>query len=692
VNAASHRRSLALLSCLALTGLGAACAPVVIGPVAAPAVVRLSDDDVRHVAELLRMEDSRVLDEALVRRLLEDPLPEVRRRAILAAGRVRDTRATPLVLHGLQDRDAGVRAAAALALGLLPDTSESVLAALQELTRDGAAQVAAEAAAVLGRTARETTRPALLALLRDDRVPAEVRREALLAVWRLPRDETTSNVVRTHLADPDAETRWRASYALMRTGGTAVVAPLIDALADDDDRTRANAARGLRASVVDSAGERERALAALMAAASDPHPHVRINALRLLPQYRDSARTTPVLLDGTRDTDINVAIAAVQALGDSRDAGVAAVLRGIAADTARADGLRTAALAAAVRLDPSASLSIAAAWMDSTRWILRYHAARSGAGVPWDAAAALLQRLARDSHDVVAAEALNAVRTVADTTQHARRLFIEALAVPGVLTRAAAIRGLGRTGGGADLDLLLQAYEHSLRDASPEASLAAVEALGRLRAAGVPADRSFFARFGARGAPANPRLHAAISAQLGTTPESWGTPQHVPGPRPIDFYVDVVRRLVAPALAGSPLPLAGIMTPHGEIVLELAAADAPLTVHSYLTLIQRGYYEGTRWHRVVPNFVIQDGDPRGDGSGGPGYAIRDEINALRYVRGTLGMALSGPDTGGGQFFITHSPQPHLDAGYTIFGRVLDGMHAVDRVVQEEPILGFRRIR
>jgi cyclophilin family peptidyl-prolyl cis-trans isomerase len=134
------------------------------------------------------------------------------------------------------------------------------------------------------------------------------------------------------------------------------------------------------------------------------------------------------------------------------------------------------------------------------------------------------------------------------------------------------------------------------------------------------------------------------------------------------------------------------MTPHGEIVLELAAADAPLTVHSFLGLIERGYYAGTRWHRVVPNFVIQDGDPRGDGSGGPGYAIRDEINALRYLRGMLGMALSGPDTGGGQFFITHSPQPHLDAGYTIFGRVHDGMGAVDRVVQEEQILGFRRIR
>jgi cyclophilin family peptidyl-prolyl cis-trans isomerase len=95
---------------------------------------------------------------------------------------------------------------------------------------------------------------------------------------------------------------------------------------------------------------------------------------------------------------------------------------------------------------------------------------------------------------------------------------------------------------------------------------------------------------------------------------------------------------------------------------------------------------------VVPNFVIQDGDPRGDGSGGPGYAIRDEINPLRYLRGTLGMALSGPDTGGSQYFITHSPQPHLDGGYTVFGRVTADMDAVDRVTQEDPITFIRAVR
>jgi cyclophilin family peptidyl-prolyl cis-trans isomerase len=92
---------------------------------------------------------------------------------------------------------------------------------------------------------------------------------------------------------------------------------------------------------------------------------------------------------------------------------------------------------------------------------------------------------------------------------------------------------------------------------------------------------------------------------------------------------------------------------------------------------------------VVPGFVAQDGDPRGDGSGGPGYAIRDELNRRRYHRGAVGMALSGPNTGGSQHFITLTPQPHLDGHYTVFGRVVSGFEAVDRLVQGDRLLAVR---
>jgi len=120
--------------------------------------------------------------------------------------------------------------------------------------------------------------------------------------------------------------------------------------------------------------------------------------------------------------------------------------------------------------------------------------------------------------------------------------------------------------------------------------------------------------------------------------------------------------------------------------LELFAADAPVTVDNFATLARRGYFDGQRFHRVVPNFVVQAGDPRGDGNGGPGHAIRDEMNQHRYVRGTMGMALSGPNTGGSQFFVTHAPQPHLDGGYTVFGQLLSGGDVLDRIVQGDRIV------
>ena len=125
------------------------------------------------------------------------------------------------------------------------------------------------------------------------------------------------------------------------------------------------------------------------------------------------------------------------------------------------------------------------------------------------------------------------------------------------------------------------------------------------------------------------------------------------------------------------------------IQIELAVLDAPRAVANFISLARRHFLGATPFHRVVPDFVVQDGDPRGDGEGGPGYTIRDEINERPYLRGTVGMALDWEDTGGSQFFITHSPQPHLDGRYTVFGRVIAGMEVVDRLQQWDQIRTVR---
>jgi len=144
---------------------------------------------------------------------------------------------------------------------------------------------------------------------------------------------------------------------------------------------------------------------------------------------------------------------------------------------------------------------------------------------------------------------------------------------------------------------------------------------------------------------------------------------------PKEFDVDLALKLAD----AKKKPTATLVTNRGAIKIALYGQEAPGTVANFVALARRGYYNGLSFHRVVADFVIQGGDPRGDGWGGPGYAIRCEYNPLRYKEGMVGMALSGKDTGGSQFFITHSPQPHLNGKYTIFGEVLSGMDVVDKI-------------
>jgi peptidyl-prolyl cis-trans isomerase B (cyclophilin B) len=122
-----------------------------------------------------------------------------------------------------------------------------------------------------------------------------------------------------------------------------------------------------------------------------------------------------------------------------------------------------------------------------------------------------------------------------------------------------------------------------------------------------------------------------------------------------------------------------IETDKGNIVLELFEKDAPKTVANFEKLIRQGFYNGLTFHRVIPDFVIQGGCPKGDGTGGPGYSIKCEINPQKHGKGALSMAHAGKDTGGSQFFITHSAQPHLDGAHTVFGKVIEGMDVVQKI-------------
>jgi len=128
---------------------------------------------------------------------------------------------------------------------------------------------------------------------------------------------------------------------------------------------------------------------------------------------------------------------------------------------------------------------------------------------------------------------------------------------------------------------------------------------------------------------------------------------------------------------------ATIATNRGDIVLALDAQHAPKTVNNFVFLAGEGFYDGVTFHRVIRDFMIQGGDPTGTGSGGPGYRFEDEVrnNPLKHEAGVLSMANAGPNTNGSQFFITHSPQPHLNGKHTVFGKVTSGMNVVNAIRQ-----------
>jgi peptidyl-prolyl cis-trans isomerase B (cyclophilin B) len=131
-----------------------------------------------------------------------------------------------------------------------------------------------------------------------------------------------------------------------------------------------------------------------------------------------------------------------------------------------------------------------------------------------------------------------------------------------------------------------------------------------------------------------------------------------------------------------------IETNKGTLEVELFAKDAPNTVNNFVFLAREGFYDGVAFHRVIPNFMIQGGDPTGTGSGGPGYRFADEFdgNPNRHDTGSLSMANAGPGTNGSQFFICHGPQPHLDGKHTVFGKITSDQATVDSIAQGDTMV------
>jgi len=621
-------------------------------------------------------------------RLLSDPEGRVRRRAALAVGRVGLVDGVEPLIPLLADADVEVRQMAAFALGLIGHASAraALIKALDDpepIVQGRAAEALgsignkADADAVSGIVRRHTAAGALNAIDPDDVTyplsgPAEAARLAIYALVRLGSYEALAAAVLDGLGQ-QVSRWWPVAYALGRINDPRAVPALLTLLRTPGRYTAAFAARGLAAL---KAPQASAALRQIVEDRGRMHPAVVLQAVRGLAAVGD-ATVIPVLVKivADRTVDPNLRLEAAGSIGALATPNTAELLIELLGEPV--PGIRAAALRALARVDPDVFIATLAGLEPDQNWTVRVAEAAALGTLPAERSQTRLMTLLEDKDQRVVPAAIEGL--AASKPPGLEKLLIEKLQADDFAVRAAAATALGEMKSTAAVPALLEAYKIATVDVTygaREAILTAVNliepATGRQMLQQALMDKDWALRMRA----------ATLLRQQGVTDVDASM-----RPAPSDIVVGDKRVLAS--LTPQYSPHAYIDTDKGTIEVELAILEAPLTVENFVTLARKGYFNGLTIHRVVPDFVVQDGDPRGDGEGGPGFTIRDEINERPYLRGTVGMALAGKDTGGSQFFITHSPQPHLDARYTVFGHVVNGMDVVDRIAVGDIVRGVR---
>ena len=647
---------------------------------------------------VMRLEDRREFDRDISASWIAAANPLLRARMALALGRIGTATFDDLDANGrldsgerqvgidllatlTSDPDLDVRRNAAFALGEIGDAAG--VTPLLTLARDAHPDVAAEAVEALAKLAASVTVDRFREFTSS---PLEaVRARAIRYLFRFDTDEASA-LASSALEDSSAVIRREAAYTLSRRAYAPARPRLELMLSDPDALTRTYAARAL-SRIADPAS-----LPHLITAMRDPNPWVRTESVRgvaaIAAKDPSALRTGSFTEDSlrvistTKDPDPGTRAASIDTLGHYAVTSEAArqELYAIGRNGSRWQReLAAAALAQHLPDAPGSPLEdLLAADLPFARRAVLDATSTTPLGVT------LRERFISDPNPSVRA---SAVGNVPDDRLAAEVGLVQrGMEDPDVVVRATAIE---RFAARKDVPVqqliapLLAAEQKARADTMNDARFSAIQAISSLNLTPVPPDDPTLAAatldhgFSGREAflnallrDADPMVRRLASDALVNALKQQRT-QFTPLPvdRPLSWYEEI-------ADWSKDQHTVTIHMARGTIELLLLTRDAPLTTWNFVELAQRGYFDNTSFMRVVPNFVIQGGDPRNDMSGGPGYAIRDEINLQKYTRGAVGMALSGPDTGGSQYFITHSPQPHLDGGYTIFARVTSGMENV----------------
>ena len=623
-------------------------------------------------AAVLRAEDRRVIDDAL-HQAVSYPDGGVRAAAIRALGRIGDPSALELVLDRLQDGSPAVRDEVAFALGLLGDPSG--LRAVEILARDTDAGVRARAADALGMLADPASAESLVALIGDDDL--RVSAAASYAATRFSRADFAVPAL-TRVIDERSQSRsLPALHTLAMLGSRplalgvrekqAVRDRLVGLARSSDPAVRLMVALGLRIPTSVTEGN------AIALLSNDSIAEIRVQAVLAL--GFPGAPLEPVITRALVDSDDRVALASITAMGRMKGSAPLELLSDVVVWDERLWLRRQAALTMAA-VDPVLAAGIARGLSKSDEPELRAASATLILDCDDEACPEIALRLYEDTAPRVR---LAAIPTLAITEELLSAALAEVLDESDPAIRTATAGAAERRLADADRDEADRADALSLlerlwtSEREPSRSRVQIAILDAAAAGGENPQVRALLEVGLDSPRREVRMRA-ISLLQRPFGEDRSAQAGPASDEPIEEYVKILEWASQPRAAMVTVRRPGFLPDAFTVALD--TASAPLTSWNFAQLAGQGFYDGLTIHRVVPNFVFQDGDPAGDGTGGPGYAIRDEISASTFQPGTLGMASSGRDLAGSQWFVTLTPQPQMSGRYTAFGNVVQNLPGV----------------
>jgi len=651
------------------TGIATLILIIIIGAVAVFYfdILNLSNTREARIAAIISAEDTRRVTGEIINGL-SDPDPDIRQKAALAIGRIGDNEYSDRLFELLRDTVTEVASTAAFAIGLLGDktNADRLVTDADDYPPEISASMI-RAVGILSDSLMTDINAQLTIYLTN--VDHRVREQAAYALFRAGAKSAAPDLVKICRTDPVRPVQIAALYSLTRMKIAEPVDLYAEWLPDSDPYARSLALRGL------AAGKDEKWVPSIAAALNDRNNNVVSQAISSLGNIGSPKAIIYMAERYANETDEKLKVQLIEAFTRLENSEIEGyVLDDMHADSASVN-IKGAAIVYLAGIQGEAMIPVIDSLADSADIYLRTKIADALGKIGGESVQPRLNSLYKDSSAAVRAAAFEQLCTVD--------------------------RG--------NIDYYLRT---SLQDKDPVVRSLAVDKIGQLKKdrylpqlmtimllrekANVDVKRSIssaageFLKDGVDSTAENLLYHCLLDNSYIVSREAAAIYKKILG---VDksAYITLPAGLVGSRKIKSLLlqyrenPTAIIATDRGTIELELYFDIAPLTVYNFINLANSGFYNGLTFHRVVPNFVIQGGDPRGDGWGGPGYMIRDEYSDLTFDRGTLGIATSGHDTGGSQFFICLSPQPHLDFRYTLFGRVKGNMTAIDNIVRGDII-------